>query len=583
MDKISIEEVRETIEHLCSIENKIAGTEAEKKIAAYLKKRLSGYGLTNVKEEQFNVHLWNPVSCRLKVTKPNQKEIKAVVFPYSMSAKVKGPLVQFHINSPEVHKKNNGMIGITSWSDNLYLGPMRAYFHGIEQDAKAVIISSPAEGDLHKVIVISSGGLLKIPVINITKEDGEFLFKLLESGPVTAELELDVEYSEQGESQNLVTTIKGTTGSQEEIVVGAHYDAWFKGAADNSAPAAIVIELARLLNDYVANGGELKRNVRFLLFGAEESGSKDFYYWCNGSKAYVNNHNDKLKNMVAMLSLDSIGFPAPAQNYIGATSDLFKFIKEVKPEASGPKVEYYDPPGYGSDHWFFELAGVPTIYCVAFPSYLYHTQKDDPEHLDYDAVQFHAEFMKQALIQLANSEVVPLDIFRPLSIFQKILSHHSRLKDSPFDLSQLLSKISRLANRKKLFEKEAKRILEKGTTDEKNRVNRFLLSATRMMNETIGWIWRESPPNDIGYLARMELIADYADLNASIRALRSMPISNTGSHSAVKLNNQKENPYNWIKVHKPLAMLERERSKIFHEIESEISRLMKLLDSIDSG
>jgi hypothetical protein len=86
----------------------------------------------------------------------------------------------------------------------------------------------------------------------------------------------------------------------------------------------------------------------------------------------------------------------------------------------------------------------------------------------------------------------------------------------------------------------------------------------------------------VNYLARFELIADYVDLNASIRALRSMPISNVGSHSADKLNIQKENPYNWIKVHKPLSMLEKERSKVFQAVESEISKLTMILDTISN-
>ena len=580
---VSIEEIRETIERLCSIENKIAGTEAEKKAVAYLKKRLSDYGLKNIEEESFDVHLWNPVSCSLKVTSPIQKKIKAVVFPYSQSAKVKGSLVQFHRTSPEKYEKNNGTIGITAWGPDLYLGPMKAYFNALDQEAKAIIIASPIGGDLTKVVVVSSGGLLKIPAINVTKEDGDYLFKLVESGPVTIEIELDVEYSESGESQNLIATIQSTVGSKEEIVVGTHIDAWFKGAAESSAPTAIASELAKLFHEHVKKGRELKRNIRFVFFGAQESGSKDFYYWCNGSKAYINNHQDSLKNMVAMLALDSIGYPAPIQNFIGATSDLFEFVRGVKTNASGLNVEFYDPPGYSSDHWFFEVSGVPSIYCVAGASDLYHTQKDDPEHLDYETVRYYAEFVKEALVHLANTEIVPIDLFRSLDAFQRILSYHTRWKDSPFDLSQLLSKVSRLMNQGKQFERVVKRIVDKGTSDEIEEVNHFLLSATRMMNQTIGWIWREKYPDDINYLARFEMIGDYIDINTSIRALRSMPVSNVGPHSAAKLNRQKENPYNWIKVQEPLSMLEQERSQIFQEVESEISNLARILDNIADG
>ncbi|GAG83892.1 unnamed protein product, partial [marine sediment metagenome] len=170
------------------------------------------------------------------------------------------------------------MIGITTWGSDVYLGPMRAYFNGLDLDAKAVIITSPTEGDLHKIVVISSGDHLKIPVINVTKEDGDFLFSLITKGPVNVEIEIDVEYSERGESQNLIATIHSTNGSEKEIIVGTHTDAWFKGAAENSAPNAIVIELARLLQKHVKNGRQLKRSVRFVIFGAQESGSKDFFH-----------------------------------------------------------------------------------------------------------------------------------------------------------------------------------------------------------------------------------------------------------------------------------------------------------------
>jgi len=583
MDEVSIDEIRKTVEKLCSIEDKIAGSEAEKKAVRYLKKRLLEYGLSDISEQAFEVHSWQPMSCNFRVTKPVQKEIKAVVLPYSKSAKIEGQLFQLQTMYPEILEENHGMIGVTTWGSDLFLGPMKAYFSALDHKTKAVIITSPKEGELHKVVVISSGELLKIPALNVTKEDGDFLFSLIKKGPVDVEIDIDIEYSDRGESQNLVAMIHATRESKEEIVIGAHTDAWFKGAAENAAPNAIILELARLIQKHIKDGRDLKRNVRFILFGAQESGSKDFYYWCNGSKAYINDNPDSVENAVAILVMDSIGFPAPVRNQIGVTSDLFEITTNVKKDAKGLDIEYYEPPGYESDHWFFEIIGVPAIYCVADYSDLYHTQKDDAEHLDYDVIRFYAEFLKDMLLHLASSEVIPVNLFRPLSIFQEILSSHTRRKDSPFDLSQLLSKIIRILNQKKHFEREIKRITEKGTSVEKKELNRFLLSSTRMMNKTIGWIWRRSPPNDTSYLARMELIEDYIDLNVAIRAIRSMPISNVGIHSAIKLNKQRENPYNWIKVHEPLSLLEEERSKIFQEIESEISNLTEILDNISNG
>lgn len=584
MEPTSIDEIRKTVEGLSAIGNKIAGTESEAKAAEYIKSQLASFGVTEVKESKFDVHRWCPIRCQLKVIKPVRKDIKAVIFPHSQSAEVKGRLAPFHQINSGILEKDSGTIGLVRWGAELYLGPMRAYFHALDQDAKGLIVSSPDEGGLLKVVVIPSGNLLKVPMINISKEDGEFLFDLLESDDVIVELRTEVDWSAKAQSHNLMVTVAGNGSSDHEILVGAHYDAWFQGAADNSAPTAIVLETARLLYEYVQNEGELRRTVRFLFFGAEESGSMDFYYWCNGSKAFVRENQDIVKKAASFLSLDSVGYPTPAKNYIAATTGLLDFVKNLKVSSKvASRVDYYDPPAYGSDHWFFEISGVPSVYGVSFPSPLYHTQEDTPENLDYQAVHFFAEFIRTALLSLANADLLPINIFPLLERFRGILSEHDNRTDNPFDLAPLLKKLDRIAELKQKFSKSLKEVSKNGDSNKIAAINEFLLSTANSLNRTIGWIWRQKPPDDVDYLSRLELIADYIDLNRAISALRGMPIANIGHHSVVKLEVQKENPYNWIRIHKPLAKLEQERSRIFQQIETELSNLLNLFSGISKG
>lgn len=584
MEPTSIDEIRKTVEGLSAIGNKIAGTESEAQAAEYIKSRLASFGVTKIKESKFDVHRWHPIRCQLKVIKPVLKDIKAVVFPHSQSADIKGRLAPFHQINSGILEKDSGTIGLVRWGAELYLGPMRAYFHALDQGAKGLIVSSPDEGDLLKVVVISSGNLLKVPMINISKEDGEFLFDLLESDDVIVELRTEVDWSAKAQSRNLMVTVAGNGSSDHEILVGAHYDTWFQGAADNSAPAAIVLETARLLHEYVQNEGELRRTVRFLFFGAEESGSMDFYYWCNGSKAFVRENQDIVKKAASFLSLDSVGYPAPAKNYIASTTGLLDFVRNLKISSKvASRVDYYDPPAYGSDHWFFEISGVPSVYGVSFPSPLYHTQEDSPENLDYQAVHFFAEFIRKALLSLANADLLPIDVFPLLERFRGILFEHSRRTDSPFDLAPLLKKLDRIAGMKQKFLKSLKDVSENGDSNGIAAINEFLLSTANLLNRTIGWIWRQKAPDDVDYLSRLEMIADYIDLSRAISALRGMPIANIGHHSVAKLEAQKENPYNWIRIHEPLAKLEQERSRVFQQIEKELSNLSDLLSGISKG
>lgn len=584
LDPTSIDEIRKTVEGLCAIGNKIAGSESEAKAAEYIKNRLASFGITKIKESMFEVHQWHPTHCQLKVIKPVRKDIKAAVFPHTQSANAKGRLIPFHQTNSGLLDKNNGTIGLARWGTELYLGPMRAYFHAIDQDAKGLIVSSPDEGNLLKVVVISSGNLLKIPMINISKEDGEFLFDLMERDDVVVELHTKVDCTEKAQSRNLIVTVDGTGKSDHEILIGAHYDSWFQGAADNSAPAAIVLETARLLHEHVQNGGELRRTVRFLFFGAEESGSMDFYYWCNGSKAFVRENQDIVRKAAAFLSLDSVGYPTPAKNYIAATTGLLDFTKNLKVRSKiASRVDYYDPPAYGSDHWFFEISGVPSVYGVSFPSPLYHTQEDSPENLDYQAVHFFAEFIRTAMLSLANADLLPIDIFLLLERFRGILSEHSRRTDNPFDLAPLLKNLDRIVGMKQKFLKSLKEVSAKGDSKGIAVINKFLLSTANSLNRTIGWIWRQKAPDDVDYLSRLEMIADYIDLSRAISALRGMPIANIGHHSIAKLEAQKENPYNWIRIHKSLAGLEKERSRVFQQIEKELNDLSNLINGISKG
>lgn len=99
------------------------------------------------------------------------------------------------------------------------------------------------------------------------------------------------------ESQNLVVDIKGD--SKDVIVVGAHYDstgekAGSLGILDNGSGMVALMALANELK-----GKKLPYSVRLIAFGAEENG-------LNGSKAYVNRSDNPLKNVVAMINLDTI-------------------------------------------------------------------------------------------------------------------------------------------------------------------------------------------------------------------------------------------------------------------------------------
>ncbi|WP_375773668.1 M28 family peptidase [Archangium gephyra] len=105
----------------------------------------------------------------------------------------------------------------------------------------------------------------------------------------------DVSLGENGmRTRNIIAELPGTTKPGEVILVGAHFDAFWQGADDNSSGVAAVLELARVLSRY-----KFERTIRFVGFDMEE-------YGISGSHRYVK--EGKSEQVVTALVFDSIGY-----------------------------------------------------------------------------------------------------------------------------------------------------------------------------------------------------------------------------------------------------------------------------------
>lgn len=576
LENTSIENIQKTVQDLCDFGQKVAGTEAEVKAAKYLYNRLKEFGFLKVEMQPFDVHGWNPRSSTVRISSPVQKEVESALFPYCKTESAEGLLVPLDGSDSDSPIEREGQIAYADWGADVYFGPRMSYFQAVNLGYKGLIVAGPEE-ELLKVVVIPCGSFLEIPVVCIRKEEGDSLRSMMEAGEVIVNIETEVEISVKSQSFNLVAILDGDGTTKHEVVVGAHYDSWFQGAADNCAPAATILELARIFHARAESGNVPKRTIRFLFYGAEESGSNDFYFWINGSKAYVRDNQDAVARSAAVLSLDSTGYTAPANNYVYATAELEDFAKSIRAEKGKvPSLTYIVPPSYGSDHWFFEISGVPTIYGVAHTSPLYHTQKDIPENLDFNAVHFYAEYMREALTYLSNISLLPINIFTSLERIEEVISRYTKMKESPVDLFILVNKVKSLRKRKSKFQK----LLESARKEDITNLNEFLLNTANGFNRRIGFNTRPFETYTSDYLYRFEMIEDYVQLTNSINNIRSIPITNIDSDSARRIESQSDNPYNWLKIHDSLSNLEQERDRIRKEIEKEVASLSQFLDTI---
>jgi len=211
---------------------------------------------------------------------------------------------------------------------------------------------------------------------------------------------------------NIEVEIKGVSKPEEIVIVGAHYDSILgsPGANDNGSGAVAILALARSFY-----GKKMQRTLRFVEFVNEEPPFfQEYEEKGMGSLAYARRCRKKNENIVAMLSLETIGYfsdkpgsqkyPPPLNffyptigNFIGfvgniSSRDLTRqaigiFRNTCKFPSEGIAAFAFIPGIGWSDHWSFWKEGYPAIMITDTAPYrypYYHTKKDTIEKVDYD-------------------------------------------------------------------------------------------------------------------------------------------------------------------------------------------------------
>jgi Iap family predicted aminopeptidase len=336
---------------------RMMGSENYNKALAILKAELQKEGL-NAKEEQFNTLCWYRGDDEVEMLLPTQRKLKITTVGYVHSQPVFTANVVYTGNgSDEEFKKNDvkGKIVLVAREGQFgRSGPngpevtRNAMLYG----AKAVLFFNSEQSGFLAIAKTGnySGDTVKIPVFNITFEEGMWLKRLCEQNkPV--ELKVNTKsYCKQNKVSNLVVTFPGKV--KDRIVVGAHFDSWDlgQGAVDNGLGSAIIFDMARLVKKINPDN---YYTIEFVWFTGEELGLV-------GSKNYVRMH--KGEPIIAYLNYDMTGSPV-GFNTMGF--DEYKpFLEQLVHDLDGfdLKQGVKSNPGTGSDHLHFMLAGIPTLF-----------------------------------------------------------------------------------------------------------------------------------------------------------------------------------------------------------------------------
>jgi Peptidase family M28 len=228
---------------------------------------------------------------------------------------------------------------------------------------------------------------------------------------------------------NLVAELGGQRNRNEIVVAGAHYDsvAGCPGANDNGSGVAALLELARAWS-----GRPCARTLRFVAFANEEP--PFFQTEEMGSLVYAKQCRQRGDNIIAMLSLETIGYyssqkgsqkyPAPMGLFYPSRGDFVAFVGNTanvrlvrrcielfRHEAAFPSEGAGLPgrlPGVDwSDHWSFWQVGYPGIMVTdtaVFRYPYYHRAEDTPDKLDYDRLARVVDGLEKVIEALVNKD-----------------------------------------------------------------------------------------------------------------------------------------------------------------------------------
>ncbi|MBW4417795.1 MAG: M28 family peptidase [Myxacorys californica WJT36-NPBG1] len=226
-------------------------------------------------------------------------------------------------------------------------------------------------GAVGLIVVNNEAGTLRgtltgtptIPVVSLSREQGNDLIDRAQATPTTVNLTVNAE-RRTVTGRNIIAYLDGVT--QPQVLVGGHYDsvAGSPGANDNASGTAVVLAMARRM----ANMPQA-RQAWFVAFDGEEDGLR-------GSRAFVEAAQPQfLSGLKAMLNFDMVGVNEQLQ--LGGSPSLTAISAAQIPGSTKSKSSIpQSVVNGGSDHASFAAKNVPVLFFYRGSDPNYHTPND---------------------------------------------------------------------------------------------------------------------------------------------------------------------------------------------------------------
>src|SRR5215467_12156179 len=326
-----------------SIGPRLTASPAHKRAAEFVRERLAGYGLQNVRLEPWKFGRgWSLEKVTVEMVEPRYFPLLGYADAWSTSTRgeITGVPVLVAGKTPEeiaaLGPKLKGAIVLTQPaetdfvrkdrpqpSDPNYVPQSAAYATNsavrpldappappnaaqrLAQSlsaAGAAVLLKPSRGEDGTVFVVGRDqGPGSAASVTLSAEHYNMILRMLEQNiPVKLRVNVQTKFydDDQGNAYNVLAELPGSDPAlrDEVVMIGAHLDSWHTGtgATDNADGATTVIEAVRIIKDA---GLRPRRTIRIALWGGEEQGLL-------GSRAWVLEHLAGDQNAEARSKLD---------------------------------------------------------------------------------------------------------------------------------------------------------------------------------------------------------------------------------------------------------------------------------------
>ena len=362
---------------------RLAGGDAERRAAEYIQDELSRLGCREVFLEEVPVDKWIFKEASIEI-REEKLRIGGVALAGHPGASIEG-IIQYvgrGLRSDYSGIDISGKVALVEMDDTLYDSPLPVIKEAMSRGAIAVVATM--RGRPPDALFTMDGEWFEglIPTIIISQRDFGRIKELSREGGLKVAIDIDVEVGD-GVGYNVI----GLSGSvhRENLIISAHHDAHFKGAADNASGVALMLSLCNALSDI-----DTDKTIIYISFTAEEYGRRNTLYdYLIGSHHFLMKHAEITERNILFMNFDVVGLKdAPVG--ITYTPELESYIRdnlEKLNEHLDIGYKTMSRPSLWLDQWPAVYNGLSSIALTSlshkeYYEKYYHTQLDGMELLN---------------------------------------------------------------------------------------------------------------------------------------------------------------------------------------------------------